>query len=429
MNLIQTNEPWNLKSLTSQGEKNLNSIEKKVVIQQSKMGQAAEAENIHKRPLRISRQSSAYELGKGPVEKNADEVSKRSGVLWTCEKRLPSKFGGYLYTFKLKQEYDDVTPSDKKLTRLKSAKDQIRKMFPAIEHLGSQVLYLDPKVTEEKLSTLANETFNDSSSEDDEADFVNELKVQKQRALIFYQLGYECKAEDSGVYLNLPDKNALLCSWERLRNTQPQLPALNIIPSEGVANDLEFVEAYFKGDVLLSTGKEFIHDHLSHVLPTINMIFNSSLNTLNQSYQKEKTRVVTVLVKAYRRIMLIKNEIHESKLNVLTDQLQIVNEQLNKIEALFGALVDEISSFEDTVLFQNLDENTLEMHFNGICIDPKWEKYLQKCFGAENISIEKISTAWNLIKEIEKKFDENRKIIFSTLNSESQKIHSRFSKN
>lgn len=57
--------------------------------------------------------------------------------------------------------------------------------------------------------------------------------------------------------------------------------------TKGIADDMEFIEAYFAHDSLLSSGKEFFHDHVAHIIPTIHLMLNSGVDT-NPTYEKER---------------------------------------------------------------------------------------------------------------------------------------------
>lgn len=195
------------------------------------------------------------------------EASNQSGALWKCLFRSPDLFAGYRYTFCLKEEYDDVTPQDpqvQKAHRL-AAIQKRKEIFPAGEYLGSEIRYFTPAC---------------------------------QYAPYFHRLGYEMKSQTDGLFLVLPDREAILSRWQFLRLSRPDLPALKILAYPGLADDKTFIEAFCSHDALLSSGKLFMHDHF-HLLRTLVLMFDSGVDE-NPTYQAEKNRLVKLIHQAYR---------------------------------------------------------------------------------------------------------------------------------
>ncbi len=87
--------------------------------------------------------------------------------------------------------------------------------------------------------------------------------------LMLQALGYAVEIKDKDLYLTLPDATAFNFRWENWRQKRPQWPALHLISTEGVLDDQEFINAYLEKKLVLSSGKEFIHDHTVHIIGTI----------------------------------------------------------------------------------------------------------------------------------------------------------------
>ena len=189
------------------------------------------------------------------IQIEPQEIAQRSGEFWECLSREKGALDGFIYKFRLRDEYDDATPHEEREARAKAAEQKSKKMFPAIELSGSQMLALDPNVPENELRP-------------------GTLKI-REHLQILMQLGYRAERKEEGVYLYLPDREALLTNWETLRATHPDLPELTILSSEGIAGDIDYVKAFFTHDGILSTGKEFLHDHQAHILSVIVLILSS----------------------------------------------------------------------------------------------------------------------------------------------------------
>ena len=204
------------------------------------------------------------------LQQDQTEISKRSSALWECVARNADLFDGYLYTFRLRAEYDNVTPDDSKVREAcrQAALKKRAEILPAGEYLGSEIRFLQP-------------------------DYPYAADLAK--------LGYAMKTEQTGVYLVLPDKEAFLARWKFLQKATPSLPEISIVSCPDVADDKTFIEAFYTHDVLLSRGKEFVHDHFAHLIRTIKLIFSSG-DDGNPTYKEEKERLVRLVDGAYRPI-------------------------------------------------------------------------------------------------------------------------------
>ena len=386
---------------------------------------AKEAEDGDISPqISLKRRASAHQLGRvGDLLTEAEEISKKSGELWECVKRKPDSYSpGYIYTFKLKDEYDGVTSRNGRGDRLHAAKKKIKMIYPAVEPLGKELSYLDPRVDEKKFikqfildnwNKVKFSSLKHSRAEDLQA---QEFLTSKARFIldmgVFLQkLGYEIKYEVDGVYLNLPDRETLIARWGKLREASPELPPLNIASSKGIADDITFIEKYFTHVAILSDGGEFVHDHFAHVMSVLILMYSSWKNNDSKQYQEERARSVKLVATFYRKIMIAKREISEGTLKIPNSQLVSVKDHLEKVEAALSSLVDSIAAQNSYEMLQ-LHHEGAENHFKNIWFEDStgWNDYMKNRFGAENINGAKLSALWDQINQIEQKFNELRKI-------------------
>ncbi|HEY5259411.1 MAG TPA: hypothetical protein VIJ46_02105 [Rhabdochlamydiaceae bacterium] len=314
------------------------------------------------------------------------EIAQRDGVLWQCIGRK-SDGPGFIYEYKLRDEYNDVTANPDAKKRGAAATQKMREAFPAVEDYGANVLYLDPQVPLKDLSPDA----------------------QSMRAYLkdLLALGYRAERREDGVYLYLPDREALLARWDKLREVRPQLPDLRILTSQGIADDLSFARAFFTHDALLSTSKEFVHDHLSHVIPTLALILVAEARDKPSAYRDERSRLAHLLGKAYRRIMITRSLLENNILEIPEDKLRWVRQDLPKIEATLGTLADVVSSmgtYEETAEIDKALVYSRNAFFRA-WDNPNWKVYFERRFGAENIDTSDLQQVWGFLEEFEDAFD------------------------
>lgn len=155
-----------------------------------------------------------------------DLITKKQGVLWRCIGVSSNPIGGKIYRYKLKDEYTCQTTASNKQAEI----------FPAIE------------------PSLA-----------DKVSFSKELE----------QIGYHVKSDETGIYLDLPNLEAIVAGYEKIREEHPKLPLLRALSSGGIADDPFFCRAYPDYDILLSDGIEFVHDSISHASRVLQMMILS----------------------------------------------------------------------------------------------------------------------------------------------------------
>lgn len=379
-----------------------------------------EAEDLPGR-IQRHRSSSVSRVKAGEatgIDADKIETAKRSGELWECIARKPEKEGGYTYTFRLKDEYDDVTSTDPK--RAKAAKDRMDAILPAAEKRGLEVLPFcaDPD-SKRYFNFIANRKVAEHLKENPEDWHLREelrRKIYNQNASLYKQtlqatiaikeLGYEAEFKRDGVYFHCPDKEVLEARWEKLREKRPRLPQLDIVSGEGIADDMAFVESFLAHDALLSSGKEFLHDQFQHVIPVLTMLLSSK--DAKQEYQKEKIRLIQLVGQVYRQVMIVEHLLTEE-----TDDKNVLlaRSKINEIKALLGALVDTASNSPSMSVSQYFNKGNMDMLIALLISNSAWKQYWQKRFGEDySKEAEKLITAFMVLKDIEYEFDYERRM-------------------
>ncbi len=333
-------------------------------VEKVKQVKAKEAEDLMKRPERITRRKSVSQIRRDEKTEK-EEIAARTGSIWTCVSRKPNQLGGYIYSFNMESSgsYLDRSAQDKKL----------REMYPASE--------------------------------------INDVYGSVSLSSMHKALGYSWNRDGNVTNLNLPDREALIANWKKSQEDCPELPSLDIVSSDGIADDIEFVEAYFSHDALLSSGKEFIHDSIFHVLPLLTQIGYLRSGSFNHpkdpSYKKERARLVKALAKIYRTLMIAKKQIEEGKSNISKDLLP-------KLFLLLGYQTDVVSALEDTSF---LSEAMLQLG-GEYSVSQLWDNpsddmersFIKRRFGKQWLCEEEFFfSVWRKIKQIEADFDAERK--------------------
>lgn len=251
---------------------------------------------------------------------------KNDGYIWECVKQKSTpQDPGINYIFKLRNEFDE-TKQSRIAIKNGSAGDAVS--------------------TIEKICRL---NYNRQNEEIFPAVELSERFI-KQRNLFnkptLNYLGYRAKEKEDGFYITLPDKERLEARWKKLQQEpgNAHLEDLSITSSEGTATDAKFLDAFFNSDVLLSTGREYVHDQLLHVMRMLNMKSNPAAN-----YSYYKTCFRTKVQKALNAIEMVREQ-HKRQTTVSKDE-----EILLKItEHSISIVVDLITSALSTKHFFDL---------------------------------------------------------------------------
>jgi len=342
-----------------------------------------------------------------------NDLKAHSGALWECVDRRESPFGGFIYRFIVKDEsLDDFTLHPDALRREEEVEQKLSDIYPALElnplraadfFMMNKEEYCDRL---EKIIALKreNSSLTDRSIFSLERDFDSQLKEARRAmdfeiardAPPFSEVGYLVFFNDQGqLVMELPDREALVKGWENLQRKYPQkdLPDMNIVSAEGSVDDISFAQAYFKYDGLLSTGKEFIHDHSVHIYALIERMWKG-----RESYLKEKQRLRKSLEAPFQFVLKVKKMCEESRglENTSTKlALSYMSNNLEKLKFLVGSLADAIFSYD------NDDIDLLNPKWaEDYCSNPlhfAWDSYLKRRFG-NGVDVQELSEVWRNAK-------------------------------
>ncbi|NGX40168.1 MAG: hypothetical protein KR126chlam1_01513 [Chlamydiae bacterium] len=322
-------------------------------------------------------------LQTNPLEEAA--LKEKDGHLWECINRSSGEHGGYIYTFRLRDEYNlELAGNQTQRYEIRDAINQKKsEIFPAVEAPGP-FFWNSPKHV-----------------------FWNSPKYEKGRMINLYkELGYSYEKKDQGeCYLSLPDCDALKNAWTKTSLYEAGfLPDFKFAPSEGIASDMDFVKAYLENDVLLSSGVEFVHDHLAHVVNRIALIFDCSENYI-ENYRKcidAFNHTINVHYKAILQMQAQKGEFkYYSKF--------LVAHRVPRISKLLSVAVDSITATRTVFLYKSIANSfyyprstDLYVHLSRPPLDrylfrshlfyhSEWKKYLGKSTGC---SFEDLKASW-----------------------------------
>ncbi len=305
-----------------------------------------------KRPVSHRRSSSA-----GKVKEEHNLLALHTGELWQCEAKSKGAHGGYLYHFRIKPEV--IGKIDKRLEEI----------FPAIEAVPN---HINPMLNIQRILDVP----------------------------LLKELGYSF---ENGVLI-LPDKEALTNNWRELQQKYPHLPDLDIAPSEGIADDTTFAKSYLMYDVLLSAGKEFVHDHLFHVIPTIKLLSS----TTSFSYKEVRVGIVMAILRSLRRLEFAKSEL--SKLwpqdsdEVISNGVRITKLDIEQLEKSLGALVDETAAIDTLVDSATGTLQTQEKQFLNLPMILNlrgWEVYRKRIYKDQPYDPHHLEEVWKELGRLE----------------------------
>ncbi len=234
----------------------------------------------------------------------AGAIAQLSGEFWECFERSPGDHGGYLYHFRVRPEF---------MRDLNAINEKMQQIAPAVEALPREDVLLIPS-----------------------------LQSLFENAPILEKLGYSY-SDKTGV-LKLPDLEALRRSWRALQLENPNLPDLDILPSDGIADDISFVAGSLTHDVILSTGKEFVHDHLFHVIAAIKLLSSAPKKEL----EHEKVIFFRIVLQSLRCLdwgcKMLKMFWPPGHDEVVSNNVRITNEDILKLQKCLGARLDEATA-------------------------------------------------------------------------------------
>lgn len=234
---------------------------------------------------------------------------EKTGHLWQCIGERPDVLqgSGLIYQFK----------------RLECDDDALEALWPALE-----------PVTLGHYSDIINSLSDDFES----------LDVNEQCLQLYAFLGYGCIRDIAGSaaeILELPDHKTLVFRWCMLQRTYADLKALDIIESEGVAGDMDFVDAYINHDALLSSGREFVHDHFYHIRV---LIRNMWLLRTEKDYMRIKQPHLSQVKNAYMLVRSCEESIKGQKAMPAVGGTVISAQDVALLTKSLGLVVDALSA-------------------------------------------------------------------------------------
>ncbi len=312
--------------------------------------------------------------GLSQLDLEREACQQRDGFLWKCIGRRRTSFEGYIYLFQIRPEFDDVSKSGS-INAAKNIREKRDEIFPAVERSAS---YLIQKTS---------------------------IGAFQLNGLHF--LGYKAWKTDNSVFMELPDREALLSLYQKYKRKHPEknLPEFDIVSSEGIADDLSFVEIHFQKSVL-STGCEFIHDHLVHIIIRL----KAALLGIDL-YKIFEKRLIQQTYSLYRKIYLatqynpdlVKNsELLNFLQGMMTDTLFAT-----EISHIFSMTLELFEGPSDK-LAKNVAGNIIQ----HVC-DIEWQRYMDKRFSAEERMGGNLIQLFEKINEAMQKFEESKSISLS----------------
>ncbi|MGD0665607.1 MAG: hypothetical protein ABSA17_07795, partial [Rhabdochlamydiaceae bacterium] len=168
------------------------------------------------------------------------------------------------------------------------------------------------------------------------------------------QLGYNCFKTNTGTYLDVPDEKMLLAKIKQI------YPDFNeqISGSYEIEDDKTYATAYLSNFLVISKGKETVHDHGFHAIRTLSMFLED-----RQAYYEAREKIRTLIADAIRTVELAEKS------------LKVNPEEIKKAYTFIGAAVDVIWAAPDLV--------QLKIHattsFNQL-LKNMWDHYINQAY-------------------------------------------------
>lgn len=337
------------------------------------------------------------------VEKLSDRKNKKSQGIWTYHNREPDDpenpaGKAYIYTFKLKDKYNNTGPNSEKAEFYARLSKQTEKLFPAVQMNAGQLLFLD---WEKDPDQLIEEMLLVYSSMDKakgrSCDIENAAAVLQRAEFKFRDrlrpLGYGMTRKDGDVYLHLPDKKTLARRWGELQKELPGLPGLGLISSKGVASNLTFVQAFVDGHLIISPDEEFIHDFIVHGIAKIFRIF--------ESLEKDRKKNIPLGSTYNQQTNQLRDLISERAEHIESmEESQLDAEQKNLLQTFLGQMVDIATASDTMARFSSIRR---QLAYYNTCFDDFvinhefWSKYISARF--DNDCVAKTRIIWLSMQE------------------------------
>ncbi len=258
------------------------------------------------------------------------DLKQKSGHMWDCIGRSDG-----IYQFRMKPEYE----SDEAF-HLKT-----KEITPAIEVSAAGVVWLFDTSRADSMILKAEELLKVGGSKSmplREAYNTFGLKLLpfsglSQRSallgLVYEDLGYGVRVDKEGTVLLLPNREVLEERWAKLQEKNSELADLHVLGAAGIATDEAFLEGHVTHNILLSDGKEFIHDHIIHLVAGIELLASLAANGID--YETYKHTVVQGLFGVYKKILSV-----DHRLKGMDPNFLLTSKELALLKRSIGAVVD-----------------------------------------------------------------------------------------
>lgn len=425
----------------------------KITAQRTKIIPCKDSEDYtHQRKPRIQRQASLPNLNNLNRITEKELLKKKSGHLWKCVQSSPNRLGGRILRFRLRDPFDNVTPHDWSLKkeRYQRANDAITAIHPAVEITGDYFLAWDPNIRNKLplwIDTIHSTKDNYSTREESNFSLSIMDRYRRERYLasitrisdyipIMHELGFKSDlrtvskgSKKTGMYVEIPDRDALEANWEDLRSLNPQIPPLDIILSEGIADDIGFTMGFLIHDGVYSDGIEGFHDAFLHIFPIILLALKAGISKPNlsegsdsdkkmfsiirdRSFSRLKFLYTKMILVGYRRIMLIERELENPTLSIPAALRSLLKHHMNKFKGALGAVTDITSNaatMEEHISLIHYDRtNFFNQKLERIWSVSNWKNNWQKKFPDEVLDFNQLFSLWSRMEIIEKMLDSKR---------------------
>lgn len=293
------------------------------------------------------------------------EIEEKHGELWRCVGRRKGRGKGYIYRFKLRDEFDESRASSPQEAekRARATIEKIDKIFPSVEPHGLKHRFCY--------------TFGEERKE------------------IFEKLCYRQWRDSTGDYHEFPDEVTLLEEWDDLRIIRPSLPRMTIVKTNGKADNATFITTNCIANAILSAGNQFVHDHTAHLIQQINLMLDSEPvtpeNKGETNYEATRAKWVAKVSQTYLEMQHIKQSIEKRKVARYKQESNFFLKHYPLLETSLGAFVDfstnknKYKDIHSLLAYKNI--LTLPSHSKS------WLRYLQSCFPDLEVTKELLRSA------------------------------------
>lgn len=304
-----------------------------------------------------------------------EDVERKSSLLWECVERIPQEEGGFIYKFKFRDEFKEF----EKYQEINHG------LFPAVEYsedICKQILKPSTKSLEEEIENQIPAETKVFLNADGLKIFEDQIRSKYLAGKILLDLGIEYDDKENCLYL--PDKDVLMSRWKEVKEIYPHLADLDIIESDGIASDEDFVEAHMVHTTIQSSGAEFVHDTLLHIMPTLSIMLGDIIDTGDttflQSRESLKDHIKNLQSKVEKFKSLNENDIDIEALEELKNRninFNDLKKEIEKYPVVLGIMTDSITSSTIPYLF---DEENFYENIGMTLEEPNWNSYLEKRF-------------------------------------------------